>query len=153
MEATGFIPNDWRELQHPQSPPLTPVVGDEARCLHTPILSVGKLNRLCAAISNGRSGPPRWLGFQGIHMGYDREKHTPGFASAILLLFLVGPPTRGDESDVTASPESYVCHRLSAPIAIDGKLDDLAWRDIPWTADFVDIEGVVRPRPRFRTRA
>lgn len=27
------------------------------------------------------------------------------------------------------------------------------WRDAPWTVDFVDIEGGVRPRPSLRTRA
>jgi hypothetical protein len=36
---------------------------------------------------------------------------------------------------------------------IDGRLDDAAWRDAPWTDLFVDIEGDARPRPRFRTRA
>jgi hypothetical protein len=38
-------------------------------------------------------------------------------------------------------------------IAIDGRLDDPAWRAAPWTGDFVDIEGAGKPRPRFRTRA
>lgn len=36
---------------------------------------------------------------------------------------------------------------------IDGKMDDSAWNAAPWTADFVDIEGDRKPRPRFRTRA
>ena len=36
---------------------------------------------------------------------------------------------------------------------IDGKLDDPAWNDAPWTDDFVDIEGDAKPKPRFRTRA
>jgi hypothetical protein len=42
--------------------------------------------------------------------------------------------------------------RASAPPAIDGRLEDAAWKDAPWTEDFVDIEGDKRPRPRFRTR-
>src|SRR5262245_14094530 len=50
-------------------------------------------------------------------------------------------------------PKGYVCHRAATPPAIDGKLDDAAWRNAPWTDDFVDIEGDLRPRPRFRTRA
>lgn len=50
-------------------------------------------------------------------------------------------------------PRYYICYRARRPIAIDGKLDDEAWRDAAWTEDFVDIEGDKRPRPRFRTRA
>jgi len=35
---------------------------------------------------------------------------------------------------------------------VDGKLDDPAWKKAKWTADFVDIEGLGRPKPRFHTR-
>lgn len=50
------------------------------------------------------------------------------------------------------SPLSYRCNYTSRPIVIDGKLDDEQWQRAPWTSDFVDIEGSVKPRPRFRTR-
>ncbi len=36
---------------------------------------------------------------------------------------------------------------------MNGRLDDPAWDKAPWTADFVDIEGDKKPKPRFRTRA
>jgi hypothetical protein len=49
-------------------------------------------------------------------------------------------------------PKGYVCHRASGPIKVDGKLDDPAWQNAAWTDDFVDIEGDVKPKPRFRTR-
>ncbi len=49
-------------------------------------------------------------------------------------------------------PRGYVCYRAKSPIVIDGKLDDDAWRDLPWSEDFVDIQGESKPRPRFRTR-
>jgi hypothetical protein len=49
-------------------------------------------------------------------------------------------------------PRAYVCPRASAPIVIDGKLDDAAWGAAPWTEDFVDIEGDKKPTPRFKTR-
>lgn len=61
-----------------------------------------------------------------------------------------GRPSRLDESP---QPRGYVCHRLKQPLQIDGRLDDAAWHVLPWTEDFVDIEGSQRPRPRFRTRA
>ena len=48
-------------------------------------------------------------------------------------------------------PKGYVCQRATSPVVIDGKLDDKAWADASWTDHFVDIEGDVRPKPRFRT--
>lgn len=50
-------------------------------------------------------------------------------------------------------PLEYGCARATGPIVIDGRLDDDAWATAPWTADFVDIEGDKKPKPRFRTRA
>ncbi len=50
-------------------------------------------------------------------------------------------------------PRHYICYRARKPLRIDGKLDDEAWRDAPWTEEFVDIEGDAKPKPRFRTRA
>ncbi len=55
--------------------------------------------------------------------------------------------------DDNPAPKGYVCVRAVSPVVIDGKLDDAAWKDAPWTDDFVDIEGDAKPRPRFRTRA
>ena len=50
-------------------------------------------------------------------------------------------------------PLRYVCYRASAPLTIDGYLDDPSWKRAPWTSLFVDIEGDAKPRPRFGTRA
>ena len=50
-------------------------------------------------------------------------------------------------------PRGYVAYRASAPVQVDGKLDDAAWRAAPWTEDFVDIEGDKQPRPRLPTHA
>ena len=30
-------------------------------------------------------------------------------------------------------PRLYVCYRASSPIAIDGRIDEKAWRDAPWS--------------------
>jgi hypothetical protein len=49
-------------------------------------------------------------------------------------------------------PKVYDCARASTPVMVDGRLDEPAWRAAPWTEYFVDIEGDIRPRPRFRTR-
>jgi hypothetical protein len=53
---------------------------------------------------------------------------------------------------VLAQPTRWGKPRAARAVVIDGKLDDAAWQAAPWTEDFVDIEGVHRPRPRFRTR-
>ena len=50
------------------------------------------------------------------------------------------------------TPQGYVCYRAPGAIKIDGRLDEAAWRAVPWTKDFADIEGSVKPRPQFRTR-
>ena len=50
------------------------------------------------------------------------------------------------------APKGYVCYRATAPIQIDGRLDEESWKAAPWTDAFVDIQGDVRPRPRFQTR-
>ena len=58
---------------------------------------------------------------------------------------------RSDAQDLPA-PRSYRVERTAAPLDIDGRLDDPAWRKAAWTKDFLDIEGNLRPKPRFRTR-
>ena len=64
----------------------------------------------------------------------------------------VGGPA-GDKLQLPAAPKGYVCYRARTPIQIDGRLDEDAWKAAPWTDAFVDIQGDVRPRPRFQTRA
>ena len=56
-------------------------------------------------------------------------------------------------ADVYVPPRHYVCCRASGPITVDGRIDEAAWNAVPWTEDFVDIEGDRKPAPRFRTRA
>lgn len=53
---------------------------------------------------------------------------------------------------LVAQPKQYVCHRASAPIKVDGRIDDAAWAKASWTDYFVDIVGPERPSPRFKTR-
>ncbi len=52
----------------------------------------------------------------------------------------------------TPKPRSYVCYRANGAVTIEGSIEDAAWSNIPWTESFVDIEGDIRPRPRFATR-
>lgn len=50
-------------------------------------------------------------------------------------------------------PKSYIAYRATAPVYPDGKIDEKDWDAVPWTDYFVDIEGSLKPEPRFKTRA
>lgn len=52
-----------------------------------------------------------------------------------------------------AQPHHYISLYAPESPAIDGKLDEAAWQDTPWTTDFIDIQGAGHSAPRFRTRA
>ncbi len=49
-------------------------------------------------------------------------------------------------------PKTYTCFRSVSDITIDGKLDDAAWAKTEWTDAFVDIQGSLKPLPRYATR-
>jgi hypothetical protein len=51
------------------------------------------------------------------------------------------------------APSRYAAVRVSYPPVIDGALDDAAWARAGWTGPFQDIEGRLKPQPRFATRA
>lgn len=51
------------------------------------------------------------------------------------------------------SPQQYVCYRTNQPVNVDGRMDEQAWKLTPWTELFVDIEGHLKPKPYFETRA
>jgi Carbohydrate family 9 binding domain-like len=46
----------------------------------------------------------------------------------------------------------YLARRVTGTIRVDGRLDEPAWQDAPWTAAFTDIEGALRRAPRWTTR-
>ncbi len=50
------------------------------------------------------------------------------------------------------SPPTYVCYKTSGTITIDGKLSPEEWDAIPWSTDFLDIEGNSKPQPYHQTR-
>lgn len=70
----------------------------------------------------------------------------------VALLAVVPGQEKPRPAPAFVHPKGYVCCRAAKPIVIDGKLDDDAWRDAPWSDDFVDIEGDKKPKPHFRTR-
>ena len=77
---------------------------------------------------------------------------------AITLLAVVTAPAAWQAPRAPAleeapfAPRHAICDRSPSTPVVDGRLDDDAWRRVPWSDPFVDIEGDRRPRPRFRTR-
>ena len=53
----------------------------------------------------------------------------------------------------TAHPPMYVCPRTIVTPRLTGKLDEDVWGHAPWTEPFEDIEGDLKAKPRFETRA
>lgn len=56
-------------------------------------------------------------------------------------------------SAIAPHPKGYVCVQAKKPLKLDGSLADPQWARAPWTEDFQDIGGDLKPKPRFRTRA
>ena len=75
-------------------------------------------------------------------------------ATALLLLAASAVDLRGaDGMPAKSHPKGYIACKTAKPLLIDGMLTEAAWKSAPWTDDFVDIEGEIRERPRFKTRA
>lgn len=55
------------------------------------------------------------------------------------------------EHPIAFEPQHYLCYKTNEPLEIDGKLEETAWKKAKPTADFVDIEGDLKPKPPLRT--
>ena len=49
-------------------------------------------------------------------------------------------------------PRQYIACQTTGAISIDGHLDEAAWKAVPWSDYFTDIEGDAKPAPPFNTR-
>ena len=66
----------------------------------------------------------------------------------IALLFLIALA-----ATAPPSPPRYHCTKTQSAVTVDGKLDDPAWQNAPWTEDFDYLIRRDRPPPPLRTRA
>jgi hypothetical protein len=53
---------------------------------------------------------------------------------------------------MTWTPKKYEAYKVSKPLKIDGDINKKAWKKAAWTDDFVDIEGPLKPNPKYHTR-
>ncbi len=51
------------------------------------------------------------------------------------------------------NPEKYICYSTNEKININGKLNENSWKKADWTKYFVDIEGELKPLPKYKTKA
>lgn len=72
--------------------------------------------------------------------------------SSILLLAALALAVSAAPAQTTILPREYDATRTGTAPVIDGRLDDPAWRSASWSEPFVDIEGELRPTPRYLTR-
>jgi hypothetical protein len=74
------------------------------------------------------------------------------FISTLLIIMpqLISQPQKGTDMGI---PKLYICCRSENALVIDGQLTESSWQQASWTDDFVDIEGNLKPDPRFSTRA
>ena len=56
------------------------------------------------------------------------------------------------EPKIDFDPRKYICYRTDQQLTIDGKMNESIWERAQWSEDFVDIEGELKPRPKYRTR-
>jgi hypothetical protein len=49
-------------------------------------------------------------------------------------------------------PRNYICYHTAASISVDGLPTEKDWLNVPWSDNFIDIEGDLKPAPTFKTR-
>jgi hypothetical protein len=79
------------------------------------------------------------------------------FWLAVILVGLLSPYLSAQslwnyEEFLSLPVKHYVVYQNNDEIVVDGKPDEISWRNAAWTSDFMDIEGSKKPVPEFRTR-
>ena len=69
-----------------------------------------------------------------------------------ILLGLLNLAGSAQEPPIAIQPRHYVCYKASGPVTVDGLMTEPDWQKAAWTEYFGDIEGSLKPEPRFKTR-
>lgn len=78
--------------------------------------------------------------------------HPLHFYLIITLSLLSSGQTLSQTISLKFNPKHYICQRTTEKLIIDGKLDEKDWIAAKWSDDFIDIEGLIKPLPTYRTR-
>lgn len=68
------------------------------------------------------------------------------------LFFLTGYTGICQEILINNPPRHYICYRTAEQVVTDGQLNEKSWESVPWTEDFIDIEGKLKPLPYYQTK-
>lgn len=71
---------------------------------------------------------------------------------SIAMPFTLSAQINNPISNDTIPLKSYNVYKINQPIVMDGQLDEAGWRKAAWTSHFMDIEGLHKPTPLYRTR-
>ena len=83
--------------------------------------------------------------------GWESMKSLPHLLASLGLVCVL--PSPQDLSDPLPARQHYSAFRATAPLQVDGRMEEPDWKSAPWTNLFVDIEGEKKTTPRFATRA
>ncbi|UOE48042.1 carbohydrate-binding family 9-like protein [Mucilaginibacter sp. SMC90] len=77
----------------------------------------------------------------------------PGITATLLILpgLVKAQDVFKEFPDLFTVPYSYVAKHVKQPPVIDGDVEDAVWQQAPWTKDFQDIEGRLKPQPPLQT--
>ena len=65
----------------------------------------------------------------------------------IFLLFLLGITINVyAQSNTLIQPKTYTAYKTIEPINVDGKVNESIWKNVEWSSNFIDIEGVKNPK-------
>ena len=75
-------------------------------------------------------------------------------SKSLLFCFLIVMATTQIKAQNTGRiiPKSYVANYISDSLKIDGIADETVWKNAPWTDEFIDIEGVKKPKYQTKVK-
>ncbi|MEN9919163.1 MAG: hypothetical protein RL662_1599 [Bacteroidota bacterium] len=69
------------------------------------------------------------------------------------VIFVSAQALSKDYEHLLQTPKNYVVSFANSPVVIDGNINDAGWEQAVWTDYFEDIEGDLKPKPYYKTRA
>lgn len=74
-----------------------------------------------------------------------------GILVLMVLVYSVVICAQGDQKNADVSSKKYTANAAKNTIVVDGKLTERDWERAVIISNFEDIEGVVKPKPTFKT--
>ncbi len=75
------------------------------------------------------------------------------FRLILLAVLFSGGILSAQEPPIPIVPRQYICYQTPVAVKIDGLINEPEWEKAAWTEWFEDIEGSLKPKPAYKTRA